>query len=257
MERFGSYPHPEVHDEVQTVILAAGRGSRMGTVTDRRPKCLLPIGDGTLLDHQLDALSAAGVGRIWIVTGYESEQIRRASEGRAKVVYNGLWAETNSLYSLWLCRDLCRGGPLLVLNSDVLAHPDLISRLLMHPGNAFSYDSTSGFDDEHMKVDLEDGWLISMSKSLACNRVKGENVGILRFDERAVPQLFSEVDSLVRGGGRDLWLASAVERLARRVRIRGVDVCDLPWCEIDFPDDLLSARREVWPAMRSSRRQSA
>ncbi len=257
LDPFDSYPLEEAPHETQAVILAAGRGSRMGMDTDRRPKCLLPIGDGTLLDHQLDVLSAAGVSRIWIVAGYEAEQVRKASEGRAEIIYNDLWAETNSLYSLWLCRDDCVDGSLLVLNCDVLAHPDIVSRLLTHPGSAFSYDSTSGHDDEHMKVALEGGWLTSMSKSLRPDCVKGENVGILRFDGLDVPNLFSEADSLVGAGGRDLWLATAVERLARRIRMRGVDVSDLPWCEIDFPDDLLSARREVWPAIRSWSEEAA
>ncbi len=257
MDPFGSYSLDEVPHETQAVILAAGRGSRMGIATDHRPKCLLPIGDGTLLDHQLEVLSAAGVGRVWIVAGYEAEQVSKAAGGRAEIIYNDEWAETNSLYSLWLCRDNCVAGSLLVLNCDVLAHSDVVSRLLTHPGSAFSYDSRSGHDDEHMKVDLEGGWLTSMSKILPLERVKGENVGILRFDGLGVPYLFLEADSLVGAGGRDLWLASAVERLARRIQVRGVDVSDLPWCEIDFPDDLLSARRRIWPAVRSCGKQAA
>lgn len=257
MDLSNSYCIDEVQDETQAVILAAGRGSRMGIATEHRPKCLLPIGDGTLLDHQLDMLSAAEIDRIWIVAGYEADQVRKAAEGRAEMIYNDEWADTNSLYSLWLCRDDCVSGSLLVLNCDVLAHPDVVSRLLTGPGSAFSYDSTSGHDDEHMKVDLEGGWLTAMSKSLPPDRVKGENVGILRFDGPGVPHLFSEADSLVRAGGRNLWLATAVERLARRIRMRGVDVSDLPWCEIDFPDDLLSARARVWPAMRSRGEEAA
>lgn len=249
MHRVDPQPLEEPPASSQAVILAAGRGSRMGWATARGPKCLLPIGDATLLDHQLEVLSAAGVSRIRIVAGYEAEQVRRASAGRAEIVYNDRWAETNSLYSLWLCRHDRVRGSLLVLNADVLAHPDVVSRLLRHSGSTFSYDSTSGHDAEHMKVDHAGGWLISMSKSLPPERVKGENVGILCFDGPDPARLFSEADALIRAGGRGLWVASAVERLARRVRIHGIDVADLPWCEIDFPDDLSSARTEIWPAI--------
>lgn len=239
-----------IEGRTQAVILAAGRGRRMGPATARRPKCLLPVGPGTLLDHQLEMLAAASVAKVWVVSGYRAEQVRRAAAGRAETIHNAHWSRTNSLYSLWLCRDRVRGS-LVVLNADVLAHPGVLVRVLATPGSAFAYDSTSGHDDEHMKVELEDGRLRCMDKCIAPERVRGENVGILRFDRPAAARLFVELDSLVAAGRGDLWMAAAVERVARRFPVRGVDVADLPWCEIDFPEDLRAAREKTWPAIGS------
>ena len=253
MERLGSNGgRPAGTTEAHAVILAAGRGLRMRAFTTERPKCLLPIGDGTLLDHQLETLSALGISKISIVAGYHAEQVHKAVDGRANIIFNRDWADTNRLYSLSLCCDASRCETLLILNCDVLADPRIVGRVLSVPGNAFAYDSKSGAEDEHMKVELEGDQLRSMCKELPDERVHGENVGVLRFEGPAVSLLLGEAALLLANGGRKQWLAAAVERVARRVPVRGVDVAGLPWCEIDFPEDLRVARETIWPALSAS-----
>ena len=58
---------------MKAIILAAGRGRRMGRMTRSLPKCLLKIGGMTLLDRQIHALRGAGIREIGIVTGYRRE----------------------------------------------------------------------------------------------------------------------------------------------------------------------------------------
>lgn len=231
---------------IEAVILAAGRGSRLGAVTQDRPKCLVDVGGTPLLEHQLDALARVGVDDVTIVAGYRAADIRAAIGDRARFVANDDWPTTNSLYSIALCDGTVQGD-LLVMNCDVLVHPLAMHRLLEASGSAFLYDSSSGDADEHMKVELRGGRLVAMSKALPASRSNGENVGILRFAAGAVPWLFHHAGELLAAGRLDAWLASAVERLARTTPIRGVDIADLPWIEIDFPDDLEQARRRVWP----------
>ena len=55
---------------VKAIILAAGTASRLRPLTSDRPKCLLKIGERTLLERSMDALIAAGVSEFCIVTGY-------------------------------------------------------------------------------------------------------------------------------------------------------------------------------------------
>ena len=64
--------------------------------------------------------------------------------------------------------------------------------------------------------------------------------------------LFDQAEYLVRTGGKNLWLASAVERVAKRLPLHGVDVSDLPWIEIDYEHDLTRARRWVGPAIQTA-----
>lgn len=234
----------------EAVILAAGRGKRLGPEAEDRPKCLTEVGGRTLLQRQLELLAASGVRRVCVVAGYQACAVQEAAGQAAEVIYNDRWATTDSLYSLWLCRNWARGS-LIVMNSDVLVHPEGLSRLRAVPGNAFIYDSLSGDDPEHMKVELKDGRLTAMSKRLAAERVCGENVGVLKFDARTISLLFREAEAALTMLGRQpRQQAAAVERLCQFMPMRGADICDLPWIEIDFPEDLDRARRETWPAIR-------
>ena len=116
-------------------------------------------------------------------------------------------------------------------------------------GSAFAYDSVMGTDDEHMKVALSDGRLTAMSKDLNAEHSRGENVGLLSFDTATAQALFDEIDTVLAEGGRGMWLAAGVERVARYMRITAVDIADLPWVEIDYPEDLVHARQIVWPRL--------
>ena len=140
---------------MRAVILAAGRGGRLEGVIGPRPKCLARVGDRTLLERQIDALQKAGLGPITVVAGYGIEQVQRTCPRTVEIVQNTRYASTNSLYSLWLARHLLLDG-FVVLNCDVLFHPQLLDDLLngavrrCAAGGAAR--ATRRYGDEEMKV---------------------------------------------------------------------------------------------------------
>jgi choline kinase len=237
----------------QAVILAAGVGSRLASASDGGPKCLVPVGERPLIEHQLDVLHGAGVTSVCVVVGHRQGDIRSRVNHGCQFIENHRFAETNSLYSLWQVRDWIRGS-FVLLNCDVLAHPDIYHRVMAVNGTALAYDSASGDEAEHMKVQVKDGHVTAMSKTLEPERTHGENVGILQFDASAVEPLFDEIERLVSQGGDGHWAPAAVAQLAQRLAVRAVDIADLPWTEIDFPEDLKTAERDVWPLIRAGRR---
>ena len=234
------------------VILAAGRGSRLGALTDSAPKCLAVVGGRTLIEHQLDALVGAGVHDITVVTGYRSNDVHRVVGNRARYVHNADWSTTNSLYSLWLAgQDGGRGigDDVIVLNCDVLFHPDVLARLIGAGPNRFTIDRHGGLGAEEMHVVLDGQRLVEMSKRIPIDRVDGENVGMVRLSHQTLAAVLGAADDLVAGGDLNAWMASAIDRIAADHALHAVDVSDLPWVEIDFPDDLDRAVRHVWPVI--------
>ncbi len=234
---------------MQALILAAGRGSRLGKKSEDVPKCLLEVGRRPIVEHQLETLADAGVGPVGMVLGYCADEIKEVVGIRAEYILNPRWKTTNSLYSFWLARDWIR-GPVLVLNSDLLFDPQIIERLLKVKGDAIAYDSSSGDGGEQMKVRVEDGHLADMSKTLPAEEISGENVGILCLTEETARQLIGEAGRIVESGEEKLWLGSAVSAFAKQRQIKVVDVAGLPWGEIDFSYDLDRVRKEVWPEIR-------
>ncbi len=61
---------------MQTVVLAAGEGTRMRPLTATRPKPMLPVAGRPLLAHVLDAAVAAGASRLVVVVGYRADAVR-------------------------------------------------------------------------------------------------------------------------------------------------------------------------------------
>ena len=133
-----------------------------------------------MIEHQLETLAEAGVAPVGMVVGYCADEIREVVGIRAEYVSNPRWATTNSLYSFSLAREWV-SGPLIVINSDTIIHPEILDRLLQENDNAFAYDSGSGKAREHMKVEVNDGRLVRMSKELPAQESNGENVGVLQI----------------------------------------------------------------------------
>ncbi len=114
---------------MRAIILAAGKGSRLNGSTEETPKCLVKVGGVTLIDRQIAVLQDAGIDDITVVVGCQSERVKRTCGHGISYVENTRYAQTNSLYSLWMARALLYEG-FVVLNCDVLFHPALLDDLL-------------------------------------------------------------------------------------------------------------------------------
>ncbi len=233
---------------MKAVILAAGVGSRLSPATGGAPKCLVDIGGDHLLSRHVAALEACGVTDLIVIVGHRASEIESALTGvQATFVFNEDYRTTNSLFSLSLAAPMV-SGTFLVVNADVLAHPEIYSRVAGAEGTALAFDPTSGDDAEHMKVAVESGRVAAMSKQLPGDRVAGENVGILKIHARDRETFFSGAEALLLGPARQTaWAPAAMDRLCKVAPVEPVDIADLPWVEIDFPLDLDHARRVTWP----------
>lgn len=238
--------------DTEAIILAAGLGSRLAEVVGDQPKCLVQVGGRSLLRHHLDALNAVGINRVLIVAGYRAEKVMEEAGSAGVVQFNRDFTETNSLYSLWLARKWVTGS-LVLINGDVLADPQIYKRVATAKGCALAYDSGSSLEEEEMKVVFKGGRLQHISKGIASREAHGENLGILKFDRGGAQALLDEADRIVARGRCGDWAPAAVQGIAERVRIQGVDVRGLPWIEIDFPEDLEAAREQVCPKIIQSR----
>ena len=110
----------------QAVILAAGRGSRLGALTDCVPKGMVEVAGKPLLAWQRSALLAAGVEKVTVVTGYRGELI--ADYGFDTIV-NEDWSRGNMLSSLELALKTL-SGPLIVSYADILYEPATVIDLI-------------------------------------------------------------------------------------------------------------------------------
>jgi choline kinase len=230
---------------MHAIILAAGRGSRLLPLTTDLPKCLLPIGNTTVLGMQLDTLAAHGVKSATVITGFNSHRVKaeikaRKSGPRVKTLYNPFFQVADNLASCWMARKSMRKDFLLI-NGDTLFSPELLQTILAAPAKdiAVTIDQKGYYDGDDMKVTLQGSQLVAIGKTLPLTETDGESIGMLRF-MGAGPKIFrDELKRLMKtADGTKSWFLSAIHGLAQSgqhidtINIKGSD-----WSELDTPED--------------------
>ena len=235
------------------VILAAGRGVRLNGHSGDLPKCLVSVGDETLLSRNIRVLRDAGITDVVVIVGCAADVVRQHCRG-VTFVHNELFAETNSLYSLWLARPFLGDG-FVVMNCDVLVHPQLVTDLLtarLEDAALIAFrDEDTTFGNEEMKVQVRCGRVTAMSKTMRPDDADGENVGVVKFGWTGARLLIDEMDALIEAGDRRAWAPRAFEAFARTRPLHAIGTRGYPWIEIDFPEDYRRAVEVVLPQIES------
>ncbi len=109
----------------RAVVLAAGRGTRMGEVTEETPKPMLRVHGRPLLEHVLERLAAAGVREFLLIVGYRRELIEAHFRSWQLPVRFEVQTDVNgTAKAALLARDFARQHPFLLTFGDILCEPE-------------------------------------------------------------------------------------------------------------------------------------
>ena len=229
----------------KAIILSAGQGSRLGHLVDDRPKCLIDFGGRTLLDRQLDALEATGVGEAVVVTGFHDELVNQAIARRSggptvRTVYNPFYKVADNLGSLFMAREEL-AGDCLVWNGDTLVSDSLMARVVGNdcPGICVTIDRKDGYDEDDMKVIVaDDGRLQAIGKRIS-KGVNGESIGLLAFSSGGAERFREAIERDMRTPeGTTIWYLRVIHHLAEQSEVWTFDINGEEWGEVDFPEDV-------------------
>ena len=238
---------------MKAIILAAGTASRLRPLTDSTPKCLLKIGGRSLLQRSIDALTANGISEIVIVTGYLHEQIESFVDQqypslRVTYIYNKEYSTTNNIYSLWLARPEADGEDVLLLDSDLLYDPAILSRVMASSHCNVLTLTKHPLGEEEMKVVTDDqGSILEISKTCNPALAAGESLGIERMSKSYTTALYRELAIMIgQEGLSNIFYERAFERLIPQGHtFRVLDVSDLFSCELDTVEDFENASHKI------------
>ena len=247
---------------MHAIILAAGRGNRLAEFNpDGRPKCLLEFGGRSLLARQLDVLFQLGINKASLVVGYEADRIidhvgTLSSRPDVAFVYNPAFEQGSVLSLLAAHEDMTASENVLVLDADVLFHPRIMQRLIESKHeNCFLIDRHFVEGDEPVKIAIHQGRMVEFRKKLPEKleyQVLGESVGFFKFDGN----IAVKIAQVCKGYRAEGLLDAPHEEALRDIllalpRAFGYeDVSGFPWLEVDFPEDVERAIKEVLPAIR-------
>jgi choline kinase len=239
---------------MKAIILSAGQGSRLGHLTDDKPKCLIEFGGRSLLDRQLDALAANGIDEAVVVTGFRDDQIeavlaRRSGGPKVRTVFNPFFKVADNLGSLFVARDELEGD-CLVWNGDTLVSDALMARVVGNrdrDGICVTVDRKERYDEDDMKVirDEGDGRLRAIGKRIA-DGVNAESIGLLAFRGDGSTRFREAIDKAMRTSeGTTIWYLRVIHHLAQNGDVWTLDIKGEEWGEVDFPEDLAGAEALV------------
>ena len=222
------------------IILAAGRGSRLGKLTKQIHKCQVCVRGKPLIEWQIEAFQEAGLGQLAIITGYLADNFTYP----VQYFQNARWHETNMVFSLHQADALLSTMPCIVSYSDII-YPSSIVRCLMEADHdiAISYDPnweslwSARFGnplDDAETFKQRNGVLLEIGqKPLGLEEIEGQYMGLLKFTPNGwshFKQHLNDVDELDMTG--------ALQKLVLHgTRIHTVKHDDW-WFEIDTPKDI-------------------
>jgi choline kinase len=223
----------------ECLILAAGNGSRIASMSGGVPKPLVPLFGVPLLEHILLASQAAGINRFVIVVGYRADLIRSWFASRAfadmsiTLIENRDYHKANGVSAL-AAKDEFRSH-FLMLMADHVFEPKTAQALLQQPLAedeillAVDQKLDRIFDsDDATKVKREGTHIVGIGKDLA--RYDALDTGMFLCS----PALFTSLESTKKEGNCSL--SDGMRRLARDRKLRAFDVGDAHWQDVDTPE---------------------
>ena len=220
------------------VVLAAGRGTRMRPLTDRRPKPLLPVGDRSLLEQVFDTARDV-VDEFVVVTGYQGDSVRDGvgESYRDRPVHYVEQAETLGTAHAVAQAEPVVDDDFLVLNGDVVVDASL-PRALAETG-APAIAATEVGDPRAYGVisTAEDGSLAGIVEKPADPPTDLANVGCYAFE----PEVFEYIDRTPESERGEYEITTTIDRLLADDRRIEVARYDGTWLDVGRPWELLEA----------------
>ena len=222
------------------LILAACRGTRMGQID--LPKCLLDIGGTSIINNQIKNFKNAGINRIFIVTGYNSELIHSHLNGDFIFLHNSDYANTNNLHSVWAAKDSL-DDDFICVYGDLLFHKEILENCIQND-NDICLVIEKNVRSETMKVKIENNLIVEVNKSISQDLADGNFIGMAKFKKSMIPVLFGEISLLVDNGNLKSYYTSAIESLIKKdEKINFVETNNFPWMDIDEEQELAEAKK--------------
>ena len=210
----------------------------------------------TFLDHSLQCLAVTPVARVYVIGGHAFDALERHASTRWRP-----WLESgrlilrrfpdyrtvNNAGTVYFAREAFR-RPCLLLNSDIVYHPEVLQRAVAHvaaaPDQSFLVvDGSVDLAEEEMKVALDEaGFVRAVSKGLDPRASAGEYIGILYLTPADAARVMGLTAQVLAAGTTHFYYEDAIHRCLDSIRLRPLFIDGLPWIEVDTPDDYRRAR---------------
>lgn len=231
---------------MKAIILAAGRGSRLGNITSTKPKPMAKLVGIPLIEWQLNALKDADIQDVSIVTGYEAEAFNAY---HLPTFNNPHWATTNMVSSL-LCADkLLSNNDAIVSYGDIVYKPSIVKKLVVESCQLGITFDTKWLDlwklrfknplDDAEQFRHKNGYLQAIGKKVkSLNEIDGQYMGLIKITSES----WKEIKRYLINLPASELQAKDMTTLLNDLIIKGHSIKTVAieggWVEVDNPSDI-------------------
>lgn len=234
---------------MQAIIMAAGKGSRLGSLTDDKPKAFLEIKGIKLIEYNIALLHSLGIKDILIVTGYKCEAYEKLAdriEG-IKCIFNPFYEMVNVLGSFYIAQDNLEIDDTVYLHADTICAPDIMERLLSAAGDIVLPIDYKQCDEEAMKVKIVGEKIVEISKEIKLPEGAGEFIGIAKLAKNSIEGIKRASKKVLKEKRFTSYFEAAIQEIIDEGIL---DVTPIPtnksfWGEVDFIEDYQYAEENL------------
>lgn len=230
------------------VIMAAGLGTRFGEMTETKPKGFIEVGGISMIERSIKILVDCGISRIIIGTGYHSEAYEQLAKEYPQIecCFSSLYAQTNSMYTLYNCRETIGDDDFLLLESDLVFEKRAIISLLESQWEDIMLISpVTKFQDQYYVECNENHVLTRCSVNKQDLTPSGELVGIHKISNVFYKIMCSDYSAKFSEEPK-LGYEFELEDISRKKRpLNVLKLEGLKWYEIDDELDKTYAEKNI------------
>lgn len=241
---------------MKAILLAAGRGSRLGSLTDEKPKALVELNGVPLVERAVDTLRAGGATQIGIVGGYKSHMLARYAD---RLFINSRWDSTGIFQSLSCASEWLEAQPCLVSYGDIFYSEQLVRDLVASGDDVnLAFDTNAvalwrqRFEnplDDMERFSIAGGKIVEIGgRATTVDEIQGQYMGLFKLTPRSWRQLEGIRADLAEPRRSNVDMTSLFSAMIKSgLKVTGTPT-GAPWGEIDCPSDVQLYER-LYPAL--------
>lgn len=238
----------DLSNKFNFIIPAAGKGRRLRPFTNNRPKCMVNVGNKSIIEHQLESIPFDRVKSLTVITGYKEEQLRSFFSNlnlpfKVQFYFNELYCETHCAYSLLKAQNEILDG-FIYINSDLLFSKESIIDLLdSSHDNAVCIRGVKDYGTDLQQVCINSQLKITEWAIFTKTKNNGELVGPLKISKQAAEIIFKFYNNQTIEMQVKLACYTLFSKLLNKIDYYAINIDNYKWFEIDTVEDLSQASK--------------
>lgn len=224
---------------MKAIILAAGVGKRMESISGGLPKCLVKIKEKTFLRRMIDQLKEKKIDII-IITGHKAELIKQASP-EATHIYNELYDKSNNIISVLQAKNEVLGHDFLILYGDIIFDSSILLDCINSNESCMAISEPFAGDTEKVKVDGD--YLKDIGNHIANHN--GNFIGIAKITAQDSKKFFKYLEFILLEDKDCYYTKTLKKMISFKYKIRAIIAHGRYWAEMDYPEDYEKIKRKI------------